>query len=68
MPVVPERRPPMSRLIHLTACFVHTSVKGNTGWVVVTEKIIDRMSRSPVVSVTFAPCERCEAAREGTKA
>jgi hypothetical protein len=49
----------MSRLITLTACLVHTCVKGETGWIVVTEKFIDRLSQSPAVGITFAPCERC---------
>jgi hypothetical protein len=54
----------VSRLINLTACLVHTCIKGETGWIVVTEKFIDRLSQSPAVGVTFAPCERCTAAQQ----
>jgi hypothetical protein len=56
----------MPRLINLTACLAHTRVKGETRWIVVTKKFIDRMSQSPAVGVIFAPCEKCIAAQQAS--
>ena len=58
----------MPRLVTIIACLAHTRVKGETGWVVVTEQFIDRMSQSPTVGVIFAPCERCTAAQQSVDA